>query len=119
MSKEINELTIKDLHLFIGRKIRFFRKKQKLSQEILAEQAGMSSKYLGEVERGIVNISIEKLYSISLVLKTPLAHFVAFQESLNIEEDMQIKEINDLLLELSSKDIQIVYNILKAFINKV
>jgi transcriptional regulator with XRE-family HTH domain len=43
----------------VGLRIRVCRKRAGLSQEELAERADLSPKYLGEVERGCVNISLD------------------------------------------------------------
>jgi transcriptional regulator with XRE-family HTH domain len=40
-----------------------------MSQEKLAEKADLSYKYLGEVERGVVNISLDSLARIAKALK--------------------------------------------------
>ena len=53
----------------VGQKIRAFRKQAGLSQEKLAEKASLSYKYLGEVERGYVNVSLDSLMRIAKALK--------------------------------------------------
>lgn len=40
-----------------------------MSQEILAEKAELSPKYVGEVERGTVNISVDALVRIARALR--------------------------------------------------
>lgn len=45
----------------LGETIRAHRKQVGFSQEKLAEKANLSPKYLGEVERGIVNVSVDSL----------------------------------------------------------
>jgi transcriptional regulator with XRE-family HTH domain len=40
-----------------------------LTQEKLAERADLSGKYLGEVERGMVNISVDALARLARALK--------------------------------------------------
>jgi len=52
----------------VGQHIRTYRKQAKLSQEQLAERASLSYKYLGEVERGIVNVSLDSLMRIAKAL---------------------------------------------------
>ena len=52
----------------VGQKIRAYRKQAGLSQEKLAEKASLSYKYLGEVERGYVNISLDSLMRIAKAL---------------------------------------------------
>ena len=56
----------------VGRKIRACRKQAGLSQETLAEKADLSYKYVGEVERGCVNISLDSLVRIAKALRVAL-----------------------------------------------
>jgi transcriptional regulator with XRE-family HTH domain len=56
----------------LGQKIRAFRKQAGLSQEQLAEKADLSYKYVGEVERGCVNISLDSLVRIAKALRVAL-----------------------------------------------
>jgi transcriptional regulator with XRE-family HTH domain len=61
----------------VGRKIRTCRKRSQLSQEELAEKADLSYKYLGEVERGYVNISLDSLVRIARALGVRLRDLIA------------------------------------------
>ena len=49
----------------LGVKIKQLRKLRKLTQEQLGEQAGISYKFIGEVERGAVNPSLDSLTCIA------------------------------------------------------
>jgi transcriptional regulator with XRE-family HTH domain len=53
----------------LGQKIRARRTRAKMSQEKLAEKSALSYKYLGEVERGVVNISLDSIVRIAKALK--------------------------------------------------
>lgn len=55
--------------------IRFHRKKAKLTQEMLAERASLNPKYIGEVERGLKNISVDALIRIADATKVPIREF--------------------------------------------
>ncbi len=52
----------------IGVKIRTERKVRDFSQDALALACGIDRSYMGRIERGEVNITIEKLYVIADVL---------------------------------------------------
>ena len=60
----------------VGQHIRAYRKQTGLSQEKLAEKASLSYKYLGEVERGYVNVSLDSLMRIAKALKLKLSDLV-------------------------------------------
>lgn len=60
------------LRKFLGQRLRAFRKERRLSQEALGSKAGLSGKFIGEVERGDKSISIDSLYRVAAVLRVPL-----------------------------------------------
>lgn len=80
----------------IGERIRQFRKAKGLTQEELAEKAGVNASYMGTVERGDRNISIETLEKIMQGLDVSPTDFFQFHA---IEND-DLKNENDKLLEM-------------------
>ena len=60
-----NETTRKRL----GDKVRKAREKARLTQAEVAEKADLNASYYAQIERGEVNLSIDKLQSIAKVLK--------------------------------------------------
>jgi transcriptional regulator with XRE-family HTH domain len=48
-----------------GRNLRAIRRAKGLSQERLAHEAGIDRSYLGKIERGEVNVTIEKIYQLA------------------------------------------------------
>lgn len=48
--------------------IKYYRIKANLTQEDLAEKADVTSKYISDLERGIFNVSLEKLEQIANAL---------------------------------------------------
>ena len=52
----------------VGKKLRKYRQRRGWSQEKLAEKADLSYKYVGEVERGCVNISLDSLVRLAKAL---------------------------------------------------
>lgn len=57
-----------ELSVAIGQLIRKQRTQQSITQESLALQCGIDRSYMGRIERGEVNITVEKLYEIASVL---------------------------------------------------
>lgn len=53
----------------LGDALRSYRKRARLSQEKLAEKADLNPKYIGEVERGRMNISVDALGRLARALK--------------------------------------------------
>ncbi|MGQ0475345.1 MULTISPECIES: helix-turn-helix domain-containing protein [unclassified Acinetobacter] len=61
-----------DLSVAIGQLIRNKRIESKVTQESLALQCGIDRSYMGRIERGEVNLTVEKLYLIASVLKVDI-----------------------------------------------
>lgn len=53
----------------LGAKIRAERKAHGLSQDALALACGLDRSYMGRIERGEVNITVEKLYLLASTLE--------------------------------------------------
>lgn len=64
-------------NLNIGNEIRYYRMKQKLSQEKLAEKSNLSLNFISKLETGrISNISLNKLLNICKALDVQLGKLV-------------------------------------------
>lgn len=61
-----------DLSIEIGQRIRNYRLQNKLSQEELAEKCGLHPTYIGQVERGEKNATIESISKITAGLSISL-----------------------------------------------
>ena len=60
---------MKDLAKRFGEKVRSMRKDKGISQDNLALSANIDRSYVGRIERGEVNITLEKVYKIASVLE--------------------------------------------------
>jgi transcriptional regulator with XRE-family HTH domain len=59
----------------IGKKIFEFRKQKNLSQEKLANEAGVDRTYIPKVEKGQINITINSLEKIAKALNIEIKEF--------------------------------------------
>lgn len=59
---------MKDLAIRFGENLRAMRKGKGLSQDRLAISADIDRSYVGRVERGEVNITLEKAYQLASIL---------------------------------------------------
>ena len=57
----------------IGQRIRGYRNEKNLSQEKLAEMAGCHPTYIGQVERGEKNATLESVEKIASAMSVPLS----------------------------------------------
>lgn len=62
-----------DITKILGKRIRAYRTGMGLSQEKLAELSGCHHTYIGQLERGEKNATIESIEKISAALKVPLS----------------------------------------------
>ena len=62
-----------DITKALGQRIRNYRTAKGLSQEKLAELAGCHSTYIGQIERGEKNATIESIEKISLALNVSMS----------------------------------------------
>ena len=67
---------MKDLAFLVGQKIKSERKKVGISQDKLALLADIDRSYVGRIERGEVNITLEKLFEIADVLSCEVKIFL-------------------------------------------
>ena len=67
-----------NIRQIIGENVRCFRYKMNWSQEALGSQTGLHHDYLGRLERGQVNISVENLVKIASVLDVA-PHFLLIE----------------------------------------
>ncbi|KQF34466.1 helix-turn-helix transcriptional regulator [Acinetobacter baumannii] len=61
-----------ELSIEIGQLIRKKRIEKKITQEALALQCGIDRSYIGRIERGEVNLTVEKLYEIATALEVDM-----------------------------------------------
>ncbi|WP_333656009.1 helix-turn-helix domain-containing protein [Dissulfurispira sp.] len=83
----------------LGKRIRTLRKLKGMTQESLGEKAGISYKFIGEIERGEVNPSLNSLAQIAKAL------------GIHVSEIFPHK--TDISSQFSHQDIQIIKKALK------
>lgn len=83
----------------LGKRIQELRKDRNFSQEQLAERCGMTTNYIGKIERGEAQPTLEALLSIANALKSNLsALFTYLDRPLTKDEaKARIRELLDQL----------------------
>lgn len=112
-----------NLKLIIGEKIRDQRKIKGFTQKELSKKANVQHTYLGDVERGTRNISLESLEKILEALDiapSDLFDFktVNFNRS-NTELDMVINEHVELLKTKQLEDVKMINQITKDIFKSI
>lgn len=98
----------------IGKNIRKYRSSKKMRQEDLAELTGLSTTYVGMVERGEKIPSLETFLSILNALN--ISADMVLYEVLSTGYDIKVSLLNEKLESLSAKDKTLVYNVVDAII---
>jgi DNA-binding XRE family transcriptional regulator len=65
----------------LGRRVRYFRKLESLSQEELASACDLHRTYIGGIERGERNVSLNNIERIAKALKVPVAYLLIESDS--------------------------------------
>lgn len=100
----------------VGERIRAIRKAKGLTQQQLAELSGLDDAYIGSVERGERNFSIDTLEKILIGLSAP-SYSLFYDTDSDIDSE-QLKKLDNyrlIISELSSKQSQNLNNIISEF----
>lgn len=89
----------------LGKRIRELRKSAELTQEELGEKASLNYKFIGELERGRVNVSLDSVARIAEALEVKIADLFS-GEKIKVQRVL-IKDKNPLK-RLSEQDRQII-----------
>lgn len=112
-----------DFLRLVGSRVRTLRKVKGMTQEELAEKAGLQYSYIGGVERGERNISLETLEKIIEGLGiTPFELFKIEEADIDstlFDKKRKIEGINNLLIERDEKVITMIYRVIKDIVNIV
>ena len=100
-----------DIAKTVGKRLRGSRTSLGFSQEKLAEKAGLHPTYIGQVERGEKNLTIESLEKITRALEIPMADVFEKIEDRRDESNFSLKAY-DLLSHKNAADREKLYNIL-------
>ena len=71
----VTEARLADLLRRVGARLKQLRQERRLTQEQLAEKAGLSYKFVGEIERGTGNPSVTTLASLATALDVDAGEF--------------------------------------------
>jgi len=95
----------------LGKTVRQLRRQRQMTQEDLAEIAGVNVKHLGEVERGRGNPTLQFLSKIAGALGTELNDFFAAPQE---ETSSAMAEITAQIRKLDQASVQKLHKILQV-----
>lgn len=112
-----------DFLKLVGNRIRVIRRARGLTQEALAEKAELQPTYVGGVERGERNISLQTLEKIIEGLGITPYELFKFEEldmtETTLEKKRKIDNINNLLIERDEKEIEMIYKLVTDIIDVI
>ncbi|MDR7869761.1 MAG: helix-turn-helix domain-containing protein [Tissierellaceae bacterium] len=117
----------------IGSRIREEREKLGLSREKFSEIVGLSSYFIGQIERGDRNMSLETLIKITSSLNISIDYILkgytlymenilvkeAIDENYKEEIDEEVKEILNLLSSTSKEGIGLIKDMIKLLLPSI
>lgn len=85
----------------LGKRVRELREERRMTQAKLAEQADLSTNYIGEIERGEAQATLDSLFAIMDALEiNPSLLFTPLDRPQNKEEILKrTRELLDLLAD--------------------
>ncbi|EGO8274617.1 helix-turn-helix transcriptional regulator [Enterococcus faecalis] len=104
------------LRNFIAKRVKYYRREAKLSQEKLSEMANLEPKYINKLENEKYNIKTDTLEQILASLDVSLEEFFNFQFPTNSEK---VAELVRSLEKIREEDQEEVFEALRVLINKI
>jgi len=95
----------------LGEKIKRERVHNRLTQEMLAEMAEITSSYVGQIERGERKVTLSKLVRIANVLNVSVDYLLSDTID-TIDDDLEI-EVKNAMNNMAEKDKKMVIDIIK------
>lgn len=100
-----------------GGRVRELRKQRSLSQEALAARSGLHVTYIGQLERGKRNPSLESIEKIAKGLEIPLPELLCLPEDRS-EKMVLRQKIVDLLAPEDVPTLKLIMRLLRAVVEK-
>ncbi len=109
-------MTMSELRTLVGKRIQAFRRDIGLTQDQLAEKAGLSLKHLGEIERGRGNPTLTSLENLAAALKISIVQLFGFEAERLTPEQIRT-EIDLIVQNASEEERNQMIRVLKAMID--
>ncbi len=96
-----------------GSRIRSIRESANLSRETVAERAGISANYLGEIERGEKWPTLDMIERIAKALEVSPPTFFEYKAE-EVDSNILLSKLQHLLSDRSTNQLQQALRVLKA-----
>ena len=104
-----------DIKHAVGKRIKIVRQRNGLTQDQLAEQVGLSPKYISGIERGVENPTMDTLLRVANVLRVEPYDLFLLGESEESEKALR-KGIDKMLREADGQKIQLYFDVMRKIL---
>ena len=101
-----------DIKRAVGKRIKIVRQRSGLTQDQLAEQVGLSPKYISGIERGVENPTMDTLLRLAKVLGVESYDLFLFGESEESEKVLR-KGIEKMVREADRGKLQLYFDVMR------
>lgn len=106
-----------DITRELGLRIRYYRKEKHITQEKLAEICNLHPTYIGQIERGEKNATIESIYRVAMGLNIPMSKLLENVEFLDNNSDNIPLHIYQQLLTVPHEKQRLIAKIVSEIID--
>jgi len=96
----------------VGKRIKIVRQRSGLTQDQLAEQVGLSPKYISGIERGVENPTMDILIRLAKMLGVEPYDLFLFGESEESEKALR-KGIKKMIREADREKLQLYFDVMR------
>lgn len=101
-----------DIKRAVGKRIKIVRQRSGLTQDQLAEQVGLSPKYISGIERGVENPTMDILIRLAKMLGVEPYDLFLFGESEESEKALR-KGIEKMVREADREKLQLYFDVMR------
>ena len=101
-----------DIKRAVGKRIKIVRQRNGLTQDQLAEQLGLSTKYISGIERGVENPTMDILLRVAKMLRVEPYDLFLFGESEESEKALR-KGIEKMVREADREKLQLYFDVMR------
>jgi transcriptional regulator with XRE-family HTH domain len=101
-----------DIKRAVGKRIKIVRQRSGLTQDQLAEQVGLSPKYISGIERGVENPTMDILICLAKMLGVEPYDLFLFGESEENEKALR-KGIEKMVREADREKLQLYFDVMR------
>lgn len=98
----------------IGKRIQLTREEHELSQEQLAEKAGIGKVFISAIERGVKSPSLESFVSIANALNTSAD--ILLMDVLDTGYKVKASRLSELLESISPKERERIFSVVETMV---